>query len=90
MSFTLTHQQSMECTHSKVFPQRGQVLVIVELLIVELLNCCLFFRKFGRISHPPELSWGFAIPEKNINYLNNIALGMSPAWNEASRTPSLE
>ena len=85
VSFTFMHQQSMECTHSKVFPQRGQVFVICLLLIVEL-----FFEEFGRICNPPELSWGFAIPEKNINYLNNIALGMAPASNELSRTPSLE
>ncbi len=45
---------------------------------------------FGRICNPPELNWGFAIPKKNINYLNNIALGMAPASNELSRTPSLE
>jgi hypothetical protein len=51
------------------------------------LNC---FRKFGRMCHPPEQSWGFAIPSKNINYLNNIALGMRPAVNDANSTPSLE
>ena len=28
--------------------------------------------------------------QKNINYLNNIALGMRPASNEASNRPSLE
>ena len=28
VSFTLTHQQSTEWTHSNVFPQRGQVFVI--------------------------------------------------------------
>lgn len=33
---------------------------------------------------------GSIVIKKNINYLNNIALGMAPASNELSRTPSLE
>lgn len=33
---------------------------------------------------------GSIVFKKNINYLNNIALGMMPASKEASRTPSSE
>jgi len=33
---------------------------------------------------------GSIVFKKNINYLNNIALGIIPASNEANNTPSLE
>ena len=47
-------------------------------------------RLFHRQKKAREVFASKNLTQKNINYLNNIALGMTPASNELSSTPSKE